>query len=173
MLRLRVRPKTVAPASSPAVSPPSRRRVLGRTRSGLLAVVLLAPAAWTAEAPSKTAEGKDAPAAAAQAKEESKKPAAEPAKHASLVAYPGASITVQDEASDISVSVTPDGQSVEAKDPKGNILWKVKLATGKEIGTPVVRHLAITGGGLDAVVGKHNYFTLDLKTGKILKEMAD
>ena len=45
--QLSVRPKTVAPASSPAVSPPSRRQVFGRTLSALI-LIGQAALAWTA-----------------------------------------------------------------------------------------------------------------------------
>jgi hypothetical protein len=91
--------------------------------------------------------------------------------HESLRAYPEAVVSATDAASGITVSVDPDGKFVSAKDQAGTVLWRedVLEKTGRPSeGAPVVRYVAIMGGGkVSLVVGKHRYVEADLTTGKL------
>lgn len=93
------------------------------------------------------------------------------ADHASLRAYPNAVVSVTDTASGISVTVEPGGSLLTARDAQGAVLWQADVlqATGKPSeGFPVVRHLAVSGGGmLSIVVGKNRYVEADLRSGAL------
>ena len=93
-------------------------------------------------------------------------------KHASLVAYPGAVIKAEDQENGIVVEVAENGKDLLAK-KKEQLLWKAAPVGGNEIGTAVIRHVAIKNGHVDIVIGKHRYVQFDLTTGKMLRDISD
>jgi hypothetical protein len=92
--------------------------------------------------------------------------------HASLAAYPGAIIKAEDKDSQITVEVKENGTDLVAK-KNDKDLWIVVLAKGNEVGTPVIRHVAIAEGKVSVVIGKHRFVTVDLNTGKMLSDASD
>ena len=89
--------------------------------------------------------------------------------HASLVAYPNAIISTNDELTGVTVSVEPNGRELKAVGKDGVLLWKVDLIEEwgtPAVGSPVIRRLSLGGGKVSVTIGKHMGGEVDLKTGK-------
>jgi hypothetical protein len=92
-------------------------------------------------------------------------------RHASLQAYPDATVSATDTASGITVSVGPDGSTLTARDAAGAVLWHADVLkqTGKpSAGFPVVRNVMITAHGtVSLIIGKNRVVEADLKSGAL------
>lgn len=90
--------------------------------------------------------------------------------HASLQHYPDAVLRVTDAASGLTVTVDPDGATLQATGRDGTVLWAVDVIaeTGKpRTGFAVVRHVGLAKPGIVSVlVGKARSVDIDLKTGR-------
>jgi hypothetical protein len=88
--------------------------------------------------------------------------------HASLRAYPNATISAKDPATKTVVFVEGTGRylvAINAQD--GSFLWSkniIGLHT-PEVGEPVIRRLEIKNGKIRVIAGKQCVYDVDLKTG--------
>jgi hypothetical protein len=85
-------------------------------------------------------------------------------------------LTVQDTKSRITVTVQPDGKTLVATSAEGKELWKVDVvaaAGASTIEQPVVRHLSLDKGSVQAVYGKHSFANFNLHTGAMLSAGSD
>jgi len=93
--------------------------------------------------------------------------------HASIKAYPGLTmkaLSLTDTKTNTKVQVSRNGKEVYATSLDGKELWRVNLVTRTKnlVGYPVVRHLSFRSKGkILAVIGKHEYVEIDLKSGKV------
>ena len=90
------------------------------------------------------------------------------ADHASLRAYPEATLSARDAATGIAVRVDNDGRHVLARSQSDEPLWRTQVIDqgfSCVAGSPVIRHLAIDAGRVTVTFCKSSYGEIDLKTG--------
>jgi hypothetical protein len=83
---------------------------------------------------------------------------------------------VIDSQSGASLYLYDNGQIITAKSKNGGTLWSVdviKNCGAPAVGEPKVRSLTIRGGIVNVAFGKHDYATVDLKSGQIACQGAD
>lgn len=97
--------------------------------------------------------------------------------HASLVAYPGAIISLKDPQTGMTFYVESDGRKLIALDRDGAPAWGLDVFAEAEVapavGKPVIRHLWLDGGYLWATCGKHDSVRIDVANGKAERAGAD
>jgi hypothetical protein len=88
--------------------------------------------------------------------------------HASLAAYPTATLFAQDVQTGITVRVEQDGRHVAAFSATGSPLWRTEVIKENDscvAGSPVVRHVLAGIGKITVTFCKHSYGEIDLPTG--------
>ena len=91
--------------------------------------------------------------------------------HASLKAYPSATISLKDPKTGNLFYVESNGRRIVAFNKDGTVLWNVDvleaLPTIQFVGAPVVRDLRLDRGHLAITIAKHAYAEVELQSGKV------
>ncbi|MBK8535782.1 MAG: hypothetical protein IPL59_12015 [Candidatus Competibacteraceae bacterium] len=89
--------------------------------------------------------------------------------HASLQAYPKATIAIKDLKTGVAVHVDNDGRHVVGVSRSGEVLWHTEVVGENyscTAGSPVVRYLQIEGDKVSVTFCKSSYGEIELKTGE-------
>lgn len=97
--------------------------------------------------------------------------------HASVEAYPSASISTRDERTGLTFYVESDGRTMVALDREGKPAWGLDVFAESRLipsdGRPVIRSLRVEGDRLWAGAGKHAAYKIDVATGRVVSFMQD
>jgi hypothetical protein len=89
-------------------------------------------------------------------------------EHASLQAYPDATLSAQDTDGSIVVRVESDGRHVIAQSSSDDLIWRTEVIKENDscvAGSPVIHHIAIKADKVLVTFCKHSYGEIDLRTG--------